>query len=704
MANKRLEILKEGVYVEIEFYDGQGLQYNSVINKIGSTSDRSISHSNTFEVPSIYKNIDRLNLNVFNSTQLANALNTQYKARYYVEGQLLQQGLVMINNMDDGVISLNFVDEALSLIEKWGSTSYQQLLSDDLLIANVPSAYSSQISAIKTYDMDKTNPLIRVPNISGKTYPVVYFPNNINTIGDKFQVDADGTRSIDRFNPYQSRPIFNAKAFLDIVTQAYGYTLIENTSINWNEMASTIITADSLTQGEKDSSGTSTIVYPLIDLSNFYFAGVNSQLQSYESQVAMTFPSNAGITPNSIANFPSQPFPRYQGGTSSLFFTTRTIFVPDVSAGNVGLIKFEANNTNPGGNISFRAVYILYKDTTSSGYITESATIETNNNTTSVIDVTINKSQFDNPTDPNAGVAVGLFLVSINQTDSYDMTDMVATEEVLSGDVVSYDDNGQFQQDVIDLTYGAPQKSIKKIINGLLQRFGALIDINHQANEIEIFSYTAYGERRYANEYVDWSSYLQKYDAPNYNTDFGNRYAIKNSIGLGSPYLGNSVNRFLGNQIPNSKFKEFAIDYNTEFQDITKLIAVVNSTSTLSYDEFSIDGSTMIQFLSSSSNYTQRRFDNSTQGTITNIAFIENVNYSTLPSGQDEWYTLIDQALRAEPTFLLPYQEIKNLDLKLPIYVSHLGGFYIIEEIEAYEDEQNPVKVKLIKLPIQWGI
>ena len=704
MANKRLEILKDGVYVEIEFYDGQGLQYNSVINKIGSTSDRSISHSNTFEVPSIYKNIDRLNLNVFNSTQLANALNTQYKARYYVEGQLLQQGLVMINNMDDGVISLNFVDEALSLIEKWGSTSYQQLLSDDLLIANVPSAYSSQISAIKTYDMDKTNPLIRVPNISGKTYPVVYFPNNINTIGDKFQVDADGTRSIDRFNPYQSRPIFNAKAFLDIVTQAYGYTLIENTSINWNEMASTIITADSLTQGEKDSSGTSTIVYPLIDLSNFYFAGVNSQLQSYESQVAMTFPSNAGITPNSIANFPSQPFPRYQGGTSSLFFTTRTIFVPDVSAGNVGLIKFEANNTNPGGNISFRAVYILYKDTTSSGYITESATIETNNNTTSVIDVTINKSQFDNPTDPNAGVAVGLFLVSINQTDSYDMTDMVATEEVLSGDVVSYDDNGQFQQDVIDLTYGAPQKSIKKIINGLLQRFGALIDINHQANEIEIFSYTAYGERRYANEYVDWSSYLQKYDAPNYNTDFGNRYAIKNSIGLGSPYLGNSVNRFLGNQIPNSKFKEFAIDYNTEFQDITKLIAVVNSTSTLSYDEFSIDGSTMIQFLSSSSNYTQRRFDNSTQGTITNIAFIENVNYSTLPSGQDEWYTLIDQALRAEPTFLLPYQEIKNLDLKLPIYVSHLGGFYIIEEIEAYEDEQNPVKVKLIKLPIQWGI
>ena len=704
MANKRLEILKDGVYVEIEFYDGQGLQYNSVINKIGSTSDRSISHSNTFEVPSIYKNIDRLNLNVFNSTQLANALNTQYKARYYVEGQLLQQGLVMINNMDDGVISLNFVDEALSLIEKWGSTSYQQLLSDDLLIANVPSAYSSQISAIKTYDMDKTNPLIRVPNISGKTYPVVYFPNNINTIGDKFQVDADGTRSIDRFNPYQSRPIFNAKAFLDIVTQAYGYTLIENTSINWNEMASTIITADSLTQGEKDSSGTSTIVYPLIDLSNFYFAGVNSQLQSYESQVAMTFPSNAGITPNSIANFPSQPFPRYQGGTSSLFFTTRTIFVPDVSAGNVGLIKFEANNTNPGGNISFRAVYILYKDTTSSGYITESATIETNNNTTSVIDVTINKSQFDNPTDPNAGVAVGLFLVSINQTDSYDMTDMVATEEVLSGDVVSYDDNGQFQQDVINLTYGAPQKSIKKIINGLLQRFGALIDINHQANEIEIFSYTAYGERRYANEYVDWSSYLQKYDAPNYNTDFGNRYAIKNSIGLGSPYLGNSVNRFLGNQIPNSKFKEFAIDYNTEFQDITKLIAVVNSTSTLSYDEFSIDGSTMIQFLSSSSNYTQRRFDNSTQGTITNIAFIENVNYSTLPSGQDEWYTLIDQALRAEPTFLLPYQEIKNLDLKLPIYVSHLGGFYIIEEIEAYEDEQNPVKVKLIKLPIQWGI
>tara|TARA_R110000822_G_scaffold161_1_gene699 strand:- start:7892 stop:10006 length:2115 start_codon:yes stop_codon:yes gene_type:complete len=704
MANKRLEILKDGVYVEIEFYNGQGLQYNSVINKIGSTSDRSISHSNTFEVPSIYKNITRLGLNVFNSTQLANALNTQYKAKYYVEGKLLQQGLVMINNMDGGVISLNFVDEALSLVEKWGSTSYKELLNDDLLVANVSTSYQSAITAIKAYDMDKTNPLVRVPDVSGKTYPVVYFPNNINTIGDKFQVDADGTRSIDRFNPYQSRPIFNAKAFLDIVTQAYGYTLIENTSIDWNEMASTIITADSLTQGEKGESGSSTIVYPLIDLSNFYFAGVNSQLQSYESQVAMTFSSNAGIAPNSIANFPSQPFPRYQGGTSSLFFTTRTIFVPDVSAGNVGLIKFEANNTNPGGNISFRAVYILYKDTTSSGYITESATIETNNNTTSVIDVTINKSQFDNPTNPNAGVAVGLFLVSINQTDSYDMTDMVVTEEVLSGDIVSYDDNGQFQQDVIDLTYGAPQKSIKKIINGLLQRFGALIDINHKQNQIEIFSYLSYGTKRYANQYVDWSPYLQKYNSPNYNTEFGNRYAIKNSIGLQSPYLGNSVNRFLGNQVTNAKLKEFATDYNTEFQDITKLIAVVNSTSALSYDEFSIDGAAMVQFLSSSSDYTQRRFDNSTQGTITNIAFIENVNYSTLPSGQDEWYTLIDESLKGEPTFLLPYEQIEGLDIKLPIYVSHLGGFYIIEEVEAYEDEQTPVTVKLIKLPIQWGI
>ena len=51
-----------------------------------------------------------------------------------------------------------------------------------------------------------------------------------------------------------------------------------------------------------------------------------------------------------------------------------------------------------------------------------------------------------------------------------------------------------------------------------------------------------------------------------------------------------------------------------------------------------------------------------------------------------------------EAIFLLPVDEIKNIDLSEPIYVEELGGFYIIEEIKEYTNGQTPVMVKLIKL------
>lgn len=707
MIQKRLEILKSNEWVQIELFFGEGLRYNNVINKMANTTDRSLSHSNTFEIPWTKQNIDALDLNTFNSSKLANALNKKYEAKYYVDNQLLQQGFVVINNMYNGTPSLNFIDEALSLTELWGATTYKEFLENDLLIGNLSSAYTDAVDAMKAYDMDKNAVLSVLSNISGETFPVAYFPNNVNTIGDKFQNNTEGARTLDHFNPYQSRPLFNAKAFLDMVTEAYGYSLIENTSIDWAEMAVTTISSNELAQGEKDEgSGTSEVIHDEVAVQSPHFIEfTGSPLDIFNSQVTMTFPASVGITPNDLPNFPTNPSGVLTPG--STWFSSRSIFVPDVSAGNVGTINFKADVENSGAGLGTNDVtYIIYEDTSvTDGYIFIEANVDTTNDTTTTLDWTMDKAQFDNATtiNPDAGTLIGIYVLRYdgNSTASgRSMFNMVVTESILASDIVSFDDYGQYLQDTVDLRFAAPQKTILKIINGILQRFGALINIDHKAKEVEIFTYDHYTTARDNSNFVDWTDYLQEYASPNFNTNYGNSYAIKNVLGLGSPYLGNSVEHFLGNQVSNSKLKEFATNYNTEFNDITNLVVVNN---TIPYDEFSIGGASMVEFDYNSTSLTQYRVDIAnativTQGATVGVPFMRNVNFSVMPTGLSTWYTIVDESLRAKPLFLLPQIIIKNLDLKDPVYIGKLGGFFIIEEIEQYVDESTPVLVKLLKM------
>ena len=701
MIRKRLEILKNDTWTELELYYGEGLRYNSIINKMATTDDRSLSHSNTFEIPWTKQNIEALSLNVFSPIQLANALNEKYNAKYYVEDQLLQEGYVVINNMNGGIPSLNFIDEALSLVEKWGDTTYKEFLEDDTILLNVDSAYTDAIDDMRSYSTSKSEVLDVLSNVSGENFPIAYFPNTINCIGDKFQVYSDDARLDDYFNPYQCRPIFNAMAFLNMITQAYGYTLVKHNSIDWDKVEVTCITANGLSQGEIDD-GTTDGAYPTVEFIAAHYISVSGSLWS--TQAGMVFPSSVGITPDSLTNFPTNP--TGLSTPAATWFTNRRIFAPDLSGGNSGTIRFYAEHESltPG-----TALYTIWSHATNANeYVIEATTINEDNSTTSIIDVSIEKSQFDTiPT--NGGEVIGIYVLRSNTAteQSTPMYNMFVEEEVLAAGVVTYDDHGQIEQSEVDLTYAAPRKTLKEILNGILQKFGGLIDIDHKTKEVEIFSYRQYGSKRYSNQFRNWSDYFQQYDSPNWNTNYGNRYAVKNKIGLNNPYLGNSVERYLGNQVAQSKLKEFATDYNTQFSDITKLV-IVNYTNN-PYDEYSIGGASMLEFSSNlSGNFTQASYDQdtstvTTQGTITGIPNIVNVNYSTLEEGQDDWYTLIDESLRCKPTFLLPQREIRNLNLKDPVYISHLGGYYIIEEISEYQDEITPVEVSLIKLPNDWG-
>ena len=339
MENTRLEILKDGVYVPLKLRDNQPIRYNNVINKIGKVDVREISHSNTFSIPYVYQNIDALGLNDFNVHLLAVSLNKKYDAKYYKEGILLQVGYIVVNGSNGDSINLNFIDGALELTQIWGSTGYIDLLRSGN--PSIPEDYQTAIGRMREYELLNDVVAPHLPLIDNEDYHLALFPNSLNCIGDKFQKYYDDVRPLDTFNPYQSRPIFNAYAFMNIICEAYGYTPIFNDSVDWSIIKKTYMVADGLGKSEQDIVELDVVDHSMIQTTAPHSSTFRDVplFRIYEYQVAMEFPADVGITPNSVENFPNNPLGISLPGDS--FFSKRSLFVPDLTE-TVGSIVFKA--------------------------------------------------------------------------------------------------------------------------------------------------------------------------------------------------------------------------------------------------------------------------------------------------------------------------------------------------------------------------
>ena len=95
----RMEILRDGVWYPLKLRDGEIIKYNVLINKIGKLNTRELSHTNTFRIDRVHKNISALDLNTFNPSKLATALNKKYEAKYYVGDVMIQKGYIVVNNI-----------------------------------------------------------------------------------------------------------------------------------------------------------------------------------------------------------------------------------------------------------------------------------------------------------------------------------------------------------------------------------------------------------------------------------------------------------------------------------------------------------------------------------------------------------------------------------------------------------------------------
>lgn len=537
MKKTRVEIFKKGEWIELVLKE-KSIKYNTISNKIGSLQERKISHSNTFSLPYVSENIEALDINLFSPTLMAEALNRKYPARYYVRDKKLQEGFLVINNTLDGSINVNFIDEALIITDEWGKRTFRQLLyslGED--ISKFPksilsTSYITNINILKDYETDKTKKVLPTPycicsgddpSIENKKSYIARYPNPLNNIGDKFNIDSQGVRKVDSFNPFQSRPIFSFFSFLYIICQAFGYRLRLDSGVDFELLRDSYLTNEGVQEGTPPedsfiSSDTPTI--PLTYFQRWQFdtrgPGANDNEGFYE--VYFTYPD----TSTSIDAFGKKT------GVSSLrpnelgtFVPSKTLYLQlrDVRVENC-IVQIEKNpfigkviwtgtikRRTPDNRFKWRdfKAKAVWKNSLGVAFEVDFAIdIETTISPTRTFKVTGNKEQLNNT--PVGGVEfVGLILrVIILHEDEYyndfpDLLDSHFVETLLPPGRTDFDSYGQFLKNKNNLLKLSPDISIKELLSNILQQQGLLLffqrDSNGVQNIVKLSTYGSYRDR-----------------------------------------------------------------------------------------------------------------------------------------------------------------------------------------------------------------
>lgn len=715
-----MDIFRDGTWYSLRLKEKHAIKYNAVINKVGEISTREISHSNTFSVPNITENQKALGLNVFNARELAKALNSKYIAKYYVGDKLIKEGFIVINNSDNE-IKLNFLDGALGLVDTWKSTTFKQLLQSDQI--NRPTDYQTAIDEMSAYDMTGNTPWAQLSLVGSRGHGLALFPNTVNQIGDDFQKGLSGVRGDDVFIPAQSRPVFNAKAAFDLATESFGYTPTYDPSIDWDEIENNFFTGDKANEGKEPSDVLEEIPFSSVGETTYFVKNTYDPTFNFGpfdishniifkpssiSSNSGSFLSGASVVNNSAStrflegrdlgaglNFRTYNFDK--------LYNESSFHIPDFSGGNVGTLDYYFTSEFSGNVIqsSLEVKFFGVWETTSSStdYVFKEIPLDGSPPSGAVrIDKTFLNTPPTEASSVFMGVTCQISYISRQAFGSPIITirNMQIIETAIPQGEITFDEYGGYGVAINDLTHAAPEKPIKDVISGLMHQAGVLMNINAKDKTVKFFSYGHYENQKDDGNYYDWSEYFQKNSLVKRNTDYGKGFGKLNRIGLKKPYLGNTYDRPLDNHLEDSKYKAFSKDELKSFSDIIKVKSVANTL--VPYFEYEISGMSMINKVGFLNGLSQKTPFGVAQGTMIDLAHLSNVNYYSIPYGVAEWYNLVDRALRVVGKFLLPVNVIKTLDITKPVYINHLGGFYIIEEISEYKDSKSIVNIKLIKL------
>lgn len=751
----RIEIFKNNVWVELVLKE-ESIKYNTLSNKIAAFEQRRISHSNTFALPYVSENIIALDINVFSPVLMAEALNKKYIARYFVKDKLLQKGFLVINNTIRGEINVNFIDEALVITDEWGKITFKQLLHQlgedpaSFTKSVISSSFMDNINILKNYETDKTKQVLNVPScvcsgddpsIDGKEVYIARYPNPLNNIGDKFNIDSEGVRKLDSFNPFQSRPIFSIFSFCYIICQAFGYKLKLDPGVDFELLRDTYLTSKGVEEGTPASESTVSSVTPII-------AVQQPQWWAYDRHGIGTgdnegFFEHFFVYPDTPVTV--DPFGK-KVGVESMRPNELVGYIPshttnikrqDLQVQNC-IVKIEENPfigtvtwtgrvsiRTPDNKFQFRefiskSLWIdVLGNTVEHDFIIESETTITPLRT---FTVTGDKDQLNN-TPIGAVTFVGLLLrVIVRHEDQYyddvpQMENLHFTEKVLPQGKTSYDSYGQFLQNHTNLLDLAPDTSVKDLLSNILQQQGLLLtferDINGVQNIVKLFTYGAYRDRvaearlGLPGKYHDWSQYHQRLIPPLFNTDYGQQYGEINEISLSNPFPGNVGRIQISTNITSKGFQTKLLPLvKNQTKSLDDVSAVASILNTNPYFEYTLKTQGLVRCSFDQYLPGVRKQYNAQLSTslidCSPLPQLSNAIYSDdfLPIGIKEWYYLVDVAVKGQATFLLPILVLQTFDISIPIYVESLGGFYIVEEIEEYTDNLTLVKVNLIKLPL----
>lgn len=751
----RVEIFKNGTWVELVLKQ-EKIKYNALSNKISNFEARKINHSNTFSLPYVSENIIALDINVFSPVLMAEALNKKYIARYFIKDKLAQKGFLVINNTVRGDINVNFIDDALVITDEWGRITFKQLLlqlgTDPSVFTKsiINSNYMGNINLLKNYETDKTKKVLNVPyatcsggdsSIEGKKSYLVRYPNPLNNIGDKFNIDSEGIRKPDGFNPFQSRPIFSMFSFLYIICHVFGYRLKLDPGVDFNLLRDTYL----VNKGEETgtpaknstiSSETGTIASTEPQYWDYFKHGAGEGDNEGFYEHFFLYPDDvptvdqfgkkygvASKRPNEVPGYnPShnRPIQRINLKTQNcIVLIEENPFLGEV------VWKGRISRRAPDNRFEYRQITVksIWLNSSGNGFEADfNVSIESTAYGDRNFTITGDKEQLNN-TPVGAVSFVGLICrVEILHGGGYwndvpVMTDMHFIEKVLPKGKSEYDAYGQFLQNRTNLLNLAPDTSIKELLSNVLQQQGLLLTFERDSqgvqNIVKLFTYGAYRDRvREAregqpNKYYDWSRYHQRLIAPLFNTDYGSQYGEVNEISLTNPFPGNIGRIQISTNITSKGFQSklipLAKNQTKFFNDVTLVTAILNTNPYFEYTlaEQGLISCSFDEYLPGTLSQYNAELVVSTI-TCDPLPLVSNVIYSDdfLPIGIKEWYYLVDVAVKGQATFLLPVLVLKNFDISLPVYIEALGGFYIVEEIEEYTDNVTLVKVNLIKLPL----
>lgn len=751
----RVEILKSGRWVELVLKQ-EKIKYNALSNKISSIEARKINHSNTFSLPYVSENIIALEINIFSPVLMAQALNKKYPARYFIKDKLAQRGYLVINNTVRGDINVNFIDEALVITDEWGKITFKQLLKglgDN--ITQFPKqilcpSFINVINILKNYETDKTKQVLNAPiskflgddaSIDTKDFYIARYPNLLNNIGEKFNIDKDEVRKPDSFNPFQSRPIFSILGFVYVICQAFGYYLRLDPGVDFNLLRDTYLVNKGEDGGTppKDStlpSQTGTIASTEPQYSDYDKHGVGEgdnegfyeHFFLYPNDVPTVdqFGKKIGVAskrPEEILGYVPSHFRPYV--RLNLMSQNCIVLIEDNPYLGEVIWTGKISRRAPDNRFDYRRFAVKSIWLNASGYGIEAdfnVTTEDRNDGDRSFTITGDKEQLNN-TPPGAVTFVGLICrVEILHKGSYwndipTMTDMHFVEKVLPKGKTSFDTYGQFLQNHTNLLDLAPDVSVKELLSSILQQQGLLISFERNTNGVQnivkLFTYGAYRDRvqeardGQLNKYYDWSQYHQRLVPALFNTDYGSEYGEINEISLSAPFPGNVGRIQISTDITSKGFQTklipLAKNQAKNLNDVSAVSAILNTDP---YFEYTLKEKGLIK-CSFDQYLPGTRMQYNAELAVSAIAasplpLLSNVIYSDgfLPIGIKEWYLLVDESVKSQATFLLPILVLRTFDISLPVYIESLGGFYIVEEIEEYTDNVTLVKVNLIKLPL----